>query len=208
MLYVVGVNFILLVILWGCLFFCWVSLGPRSCLSHACAYVHTWFTQYTFPLFRWATGGGHGTRNMGIKLGLKCKRTRKKSALQMLYDEGNAVITCLSCRIRTTSLDFTAQTNRACGKPVCRTYQLAKLGPLLLCHPSCQWDCSNSTGLSDGNDALPPDAGLIQVLGDLSGLPRASLPWGVTANFKLETIQVLHSKSVEQKWSFLSKIFT
>lgn len=66
--------------------------------------------------------------------------------------------------------------HQAVGEPVYCAYQLAKLSPLLLCHPSCQGDRCHSPGLSDGDDALSSDAGLIQVLGDLSGLPRASLP--------------------------------
>ena len=68
---------------------------------------------------------------------------------------------------------------RQVGEPVHCAYQLAKLSPLLLCHPSCQGDRCHSPGLSDGDDALSSDAGLIQVLGDLSGLPRAGLPWCV-----------------------------
>lgn len=63
---------------------------------------------------------------------------------------------------------------RVCARCI---YQLAELSPLLLCHPSCQGDCSHSSGLSDGDDALSSDASLIQILGDLSGLPRSGLPW-------------------------------
>lgn len=63
-----------------------------------------------------------------------------------------------------------------------RAYQLAELRSLLLCDPRCQGDGSHSSGLGDGNDPLPPDAPLVQVLGDLSGLPRAGLPWRVSSH--------------------------
>lgn len=77
---------------------------------------------------------------------------------------------CLTSQIHAMSfMGFCMLTKR-------RAYQFAELGPLLLRHPSCQRDRSDPARLSDGNDALPPDAGLIQILGDLSGLPRASLP--------------------------------
>ncbi|KAF3841273.1 hypothetical protein F7725_007134 [Dissostichus mawsoni] len=56
-------------------------------------------------------------------------------------------------------------------------HALAELRPLLLGHPSCQRYGCHSTGLSDGDEALSPDAGLVQILRDLSGLPRASLPY-------------------------------
>lgn len=61
-------------------------------------------------------------------------------------------------------------------------YQLAELSPLLLCDPRCQGDGSHSSGLGDGNDPLSPDAPLVQVLGDLSGLPRAGLPCRVSSH--------------------------
>lgn len=74
-------------------------------------------------------------------------------------------------------------------------YQLAELSPLLLCDPRCQGDGGHSSGLGDGNDPLSCDAPLVQVLGDLSGLPRASLPWRVSCHnmSKLnETCDLLH----------------
>lgn len=69
-------------------------------------------------------------------------------------------------------------------------YQLAELSSLLLSYPSCQRNCSDSSGLSDGNNTLSSDSSLIQVLGDLSGFSRACLTWFVKASKLKHKVQL------------------